>query len=154
VPTTRRLRHTTVAAAAASAAASWMVVTQLAGVHLAVRFPHSSATTVGLATTVSAAAGATLLGWGLLAALERMTSRARRVWAIVAVAVFLLSLALPIAWATTTAAAAGLAVIHLAVASVAITGLTRPASHPHLGSSPAAAPASPGRPVTAPRARR
>jgi hypothetical protein len=103
---------------------------------------------------VGAAAGATLLGWGLLAALETVTSHARRVWVAVAVAVFLVSLALPIAWATTTAAAVGLAVIHLAVASVAITGLTRTASHPRLASSAAAAPAIPGPATTAPRTHR
>ena len=151
MPTTRRLRHATVAATALSAAASWAVVTQVAGVHLGVRFPHSSATTVALGTIVAAAAGATLLGWGLLAVLETMTSHARRVWATVAVAVFLVSLALPIAFATTTAAAAGLAAIHLAVASVAITGLSLATSYPRRASSPAADPARPDRPAIVPR---
>lgn len=136
--TTRSIRHATVAAAGVSAAASWAVVTQLAGVHLGVRFPHSSATTVALGTAIGAASVATLLGWGLLAALETRASHARRIWITAAVVVFLMSLGLPIAFATTTAATAGLAAIHLVVASVAITGLARAGQSHRASSSPAA----------------
>jgi hypothetical protein len=124
-----------VVCACVSAAATWAIVTQVAGVHLGVRLPRSPATTVALGTTVAAAATATLLGWGVLAALEALTRRARKMWAILAAAVSTASLALPIAWATTTAAALGLVAVHLVVASVAITGFTR-------GTSPRAA--SPG----------
>lgn len=137
--TTRSIRHATVAAAAGvSAAASWAVVTQLAGVHLGVRFPHSSVTIVALGTTIGAASVATLLGWGLLAALEMRASHARRFWITAAVAIFLMSLGLPIAFATTTAAAAGLAAIHLVVACVAITGLARAGHSRRAVSSPPA----------------
>jgi hypothetical protein len=121
--TTRRLRHATVAATSAVATASWAVVTHLAGVHLTVRFPHSAASTVELGTIVLAAVTTTLLGWGLLAALETRIVRPQRAWTIAAAGVLLVSLALPIAFATTTAAAVGLVVIHLAVATVAVTGL-------------------------------
>ncbi len=121
--TTRRLRHATVAAASAAAAASWAVVTNAAGVHLTVRFPHSAATTVGLGTIVPAAVTTTLLGWGILAFLETRVTQPRKIWTIAAVGVLLMSLAIPIAFATTTAAAMGLVTIHLAVAAVAITGL-------------------------------
>ena len=121
--TTRRLRHATVGATSIAAAASWALVTQLAGVHLTVRFPHSAATTVGIGTIVAAAAATTLLGWGLLAALETRATQPRRIWTMAAAAVLLVSLALPIAFATTTAAAVGLVTIHLAVAAVAVTGL-------------------------------
>ena len=151
--TTRRLRHATVAATSVAAAASWAVVTQVAGVHLTVRFPHSAATTVGLGTIVPAAVTITLLGWGLLAALETRATQPRRIWTMAAVAVLLVSLALPIAFATTTAAAVGLVTIHLAVAAVAVTGLAwaaprarmtsaaadaleRLGTHPHEDASP------------------
>jgi hypothetical protein len=137
VLTTRRLRHATVTATSVTAAASWAVVTHVAGVHLTVRFPHSAATTVGLGTIVPAAVAITLLGWGLLAALETRVTQPRRIWTIAAVAVLLVSLALPIAFATTTAAAVGLVAIHLAVAAVAVTGLAFLA--PHARMTPAAA---------------
>jgi hypothetical protein len=78
---------------------------------------------VGLGTIVTAASIATLLGWGLLAALERKSTHPRRNWVTTAVVVFLASLSLPIAFATTTFALIGLVVIHVVVAVVAVTGL-------------------------------
>ena len=133
--TIRRLRHATVAATAAAAAASWALVTHVAGVHLTVRFPHSAATTVGLGTIVAAATAATLLGWGLLAALETRVTQPRKTWTMAAVAVLLASLALPNAFATTTAAAVGLVTIHLAVAAVAVIGLAWVAPHARMKSA-------------------
>ncbi|MGA2210703.1 MAG: DUF6069 family protein [Acidimicrobiales bacterium] len=121
--TARRLAHATVAATSIAAAASWVVITHVAGVHLTVRFPHSAATTVGLGTIMLAAVAATLLGWGLLAVLERRATQPQRVWTVAAVAVLLASMALPIAFATTTAATVGLVAIHLAVGAVAVGGL-------------------------------
>ena len=137
--TTRRLRHATVGATSIAAAASWALVTHLAGVHLTVRFPHSAATTVGIGTIVAAAAATTLLGWGLLAALEARARQPRKIWVAAAVAVFLVSLALPIAFATTAAAAAGLVTIHLAVAAVAVTGLAWVAPRARITSAAAGA---------------
>ncbi|MCU1489516.1 MAG: hypothetical protein JWM85_921, partial [Acidimicrobiaceae bacterium] len=98
----------------------------------------SSVATVALGTTMGAASVATLLGWGLLAALETRTSHPRRIWITAAVLAFLMSLGLPIAFATTTAAAVGLVTIHLVVASVAITGLARARQAHRASSSPAA----------------
>ena len=121
--TTRHLRHATVAATAVSAAAVWALVTQVAGVHLTIRFPHSSATTVGLGTIMAAASVAALSGWGLLTLLESKATRPRRTWLITAVLVLLASLGLPIAFATTTSAMIGLIAIHLTVVVVAVTGL-------------------------------
>lgn len=135
--TTRRLRHATVAATSVAAAASWAVVTHAAGAHLTVRFPHSAVTTVGLGTIVPAAVITTLLGWGLLAILETRVTQPRKIWTSAAVAVLLMSLALPIAFATTIAASIGLVTIHLAVAAVAVTGLAWVA--PHARMTPAAA---------------
>ncbi len=126
--TTRLSRPVTVVATAATAAASWAIVTQLAGVRLGVQFPHAAPSSVALASTVGASVLATAAGWVALALLERRVSRPRATWTAVAVAVLLASLGLPVAFATTTASAVGLSVIHLAVATVAITGLARTAA--------------------------
>jgi heme A synthase len=124
----RRNRHATVAVTAAAAAASWALVTQVAGVHLGVQFPGSSPTTVALGPAIGAAATSTLLGWATLALLEKRASRPRRTWVAVAVAALVVSLSLPVAFATTASAALGLAALHVAVAAVAITGLARTAT--------------------------
>lgn len=123
-----RNRHAAVAATAATAAASWAVVTQVAGVHLGVQLPGSSPTTVALGPAIGAAATSTLLGWATLALLEKRASRPRRTWVAVAIAALLVSLSLPVAFATTASAALGLAALHVAVAAVAITGLARTAT--------------------------
>jgi hypothetical protein len=132
VPTTRHLRHATVAATAVSTAATWAIVTHVAGVQLGVRFPHSAPTTVGLGTVLAAASIATLLGWASLAILEKRLTHSRKVWVLAAVVVFLASLSLPLAFATTTSAVIGLATIHLTVAAIAVTGLAWVAPRAHL----------------------
>jgi hypothetical protein len=66
---------------------------------------------------------ASLLGWLLLALLERRTPRARLVWTSIALAALAASLALPLAVATTTSAAAGLIVMHLAVGAAVIPAM-------------------------------
>jgi hypothetical protein len=124
----RRNRHAAVAATVATAAVSWAVVTQVAGVHLGVQFPGSRPATVALGPAIGAAATSTLLGWAALALLETTASRPRRTWIAAAVAALVVSLSLPVAFATTASAALGLAAIHVAVAAVAITGLARTAT--------------------------
>jgi hypothetical protein len=86
--------------------------------------PHNR----GLGPTIGAAATSALLGWATLALLETTTSRPRRTWVAVAVAALVVSLSLPVAFATTAFAALGLAALHVAVAAVAITGLARTAT--------------------------
>ena len=88
---------------------------------------------------MAAAAATTLLGWGLLAALEARARHPRKIWVAATVAVFLVSLALPVAFATTVAAAAGLVTIHLVVAAVALTGLAWVAPHARITSAAAGA---------------
>jgi len=123
--TIRRNRHLTVAATAAAAAVSWAVVTKGIGVHLVVRLPHAAPSVVGLGPIVGVSAGATLLGWVTLGVLQRRDARALRSWTLLAVVVFGASLALPVGFATTTAAVVGLVAIHLVVASTAIVGVRR-----------------------------
>jgi predicted permease len=72
---------------------------------------------------VGAALVAGLLGWLLLAVLDRRAARARTAWTAAALLVLAVSLALPLAAATTTSAAVGLVVLHLAVGAVVIPGL-------------------------------
>jgi hypothetical protein len=66
---------------------------------------------------------ASLLGWALLALLERRTDLARAIWTGVALVVVLLSLGAPLTGGITTAAAVTLTLMHLAVAAVLITVL-------------------------------
>lgn len=129
--TTNRVRHATVPLTAVCAVATWAVVTRVARVHLSVRFPHSSATTVGLGTIAAAASIATLLGWALIHVLESRAAHPRSVWLVTALMAFVGSLALPIAFATTTSALIGLLTIHVVVASVATIGLVVVAPRAH-----------------------
>jgi Family of unknown function (DUF6069) len=116
-------RALSVGGAIIAAAAVWVFAVPLLGLHLIVRFGNNAPQTVGLDFVVGATLIASLLGWGLLAMLERRTSRAHTIWTVVAIAVLLVSLSLPLSAGTTTSTKAALAVMHLAVAAVLITGL-------------------------------
>jgi hypothetical protein len=70
---------------------------------------------------------AALLGWLLLALLERRTSHARLLWTTIALAAVAVSLALPLAVATTTSAVAGLIVMHLTVGAAVIPAMAHTA---------------------------
>jgi hypothetical protein len=62
-----------------------------------------------------------LLGWGLLATLERITARGRTIWTVVAVALLALSLIGPFSGTdTNTGSRVALALVHLSVAAVLI----------------------------------
>ena len=61
-----------------------------------------------------------LLGWLVLALLERRTPHARLLWTTIALASLAASLALPLAAATTISAVAGLIVMHVIVGAVVI----------------------------------
>lgn len=69
------------------------------------------------------ALASTLAGWGLLAILERITSRSRTIWTAVAVAVF--ALTLPYLPGFTTTERVVITLMHLALAVVLIIGLRR-----------------------------
>jgi drug/metabolite transporter (DMT)-like permease len=68
---------------------------------------------------------AALLGWGVLALLERFTPHALKIWTIVAVVIFLASLSAPYTSDASSATQNWLALMHLAVAAVLIPGLYR-----------------------------
>lgn len=121
---TFRNRHAAVAATVAVAALSWVVVTRVAGVSLVVKFPHSGPSTVALGAVVAAAATTTMAGWVSLAAMERLLARPLTAWCWLAAAVVLASLALPVVFAATFAAAVGLIAIHVAVGVTAMAGVS------------------------------
>jgi hypothetical protein len=70
---------------------------------------------------------ASLLGWLLLALLERRTPHARALWTTIALAALAASLALPLAVATTTSAVAGLVVMHVTVGGAVIPAMAHTA---------------------------
>jgi predicted permease len=118
-----RTRALGVAGAVIAAAAVWAVAVPLLGIHLMIRFGNAAAESVGIDFVVGASLIGSLLGWGLLAILERRTSRARTIWTVVAMTVVLVSLSLPLTAGTTASTKVVLATMHLAVAAVLIPAL-------------------------------
>jgi hypothetical protein len=112
-----------VAGAVFAALVVWVIAVPILGIQLVVRFGSAAPETVGIALIAGASLLGSLCGWGLLAALERRTSRARAIWTGVAVIVLLASLSLPLTAATTSAARIALGLTHLAVAAVLIPAL-------------------------------
>ena len=79
----------------------------------------------GVGQVIGVSLAASLLGWLLLAVLDKRTPRARAVWTSAALVALVASLALPLSAATTTAATAGLIVMHFAVAAIVIPSIGR-----------------------------
>src|SRR3984957_9033887 len=129
VPQIKRGRSRALCAAggALAAALAWIVEVPLLGIHLNVRFGAGHIQTIAVGQVIGVAVAASLLGWLLLALLERRTPRARILWTTVALAALAASLALPLAFASTTSAVAGLIVMHLTVGAVVIPALARTA---------------------------
>jgi hypothetical protein len=126
-----RARALCVAAGALTAAVAWVVEVPLLGLHLNIRFgggPFAGhVETIVAGQVIGAALAASLLGWLLLAVLERRTPRALTLWTGIALAVLAVSVAPPLAAATTTSAAVGLVAMHLAVGAAVIPAMARTA---------------------------
>ena len=121
-----RQRVLTVAAAVVAAVLAWLIAVPIVGIDLVVRPGGGSAQQVGLGSVVAVSLLASLLGWGLLALLERLVSRrALTAWTVVAVVVLMLSLSGPLTAATNAAVAIALVLMHLVVGAVLIMGLRR-----------------------------
>lgn len=118
-----RTRALSVGGAVIAAVAVWVLAVPLLGLHLIVRFGNGSPQTIGIDLVVGASLIASLVGWGLLVTLERRSTRARTIWTVVAIAVLLISLSLPLSVGTTPSTKAVLAVMHVAAAAVLIPGL-------------------------------
>jgi hypothetical protein len=122
-----RARALCIAGGAAAAAIAWAIEVPLLGVRLTVRFGAMHPQIVAAGQVIGAALVAGLIGWLLLAALDRRTPRARTIWTVTALLVLALSQLLPLAAGTTAAAVTGLLVLHLTVGAVVIPGLARTA---------------------------
>jgi hypothetical protein len=118
-----RSRALCTAGGALAAALAWIVEVPLLGIHLNVRFGTGHIQVIAIGQVVGATVAASLLGWLLLAQLERRTPHARPLWTTIALAVLAASLALPLAAATTTSAAAALIVMHLSVGTAVIPAM-------------------------------
>jgi len=128
--------------AAVAALLIWLVQGPLTGADLVVRNGDATST-VGPVAVVAVALAAGLVGWGLLALLERVTTRARRLWAVVAVVVLLVSFVGPLG-ATTIQAKGALAAMHAVVGAILIAGLYRTSRrHPAQTSRRQSAPVTP-----------
>jgi hypothetical protein len=121
-----RERGLTVAAAVVAAVLAWLVAVPIVGIDLLVRPGGGAVQQVGLGSVVTVSLLASLLGWGLLALLERLVPRrALTAWTVVAVVVLMLSLTGPLTAAANAAVAIALVLMHLVVGAVLIMGLRR-----------------------------
>jgi hypothetical protein len=123
-----KARLLAVAAAVLAALAAWSVAELVFGIDLqAPAFDPSGKSSA--ITALDVAIVATLLslaGWGVLALLERLTSRPRRLWLIVAPVALALSLGTPLSGrGVTLEDRVALMLLHLVVGAVLITGLAR-----------------------------
>jgi hypothetical protein len=122
-----RARSLCAAGGALAAALAWIVEVPLLGIHLNFRFGSGHIQAIAVGQVIGVTVAAALLGWLLLAQLERRTPRARLLWTTIALAALAASLALPAAVATTTSAVAGLIVMHLTVGAALIPAMARTA---------------------------
>ena len=112
---------------ALAGAAAWIVEVPLLGIHLNFRFGTGPIQTIMVGQVIGVSLAAALIGWLLLAVLDRRTPRARPVWTAIALVALATSLALPLAAATTTSAVVALVVMHLTVGAAVIPALARTA---------------------------
>ncbi|MCL6302953.1 DUF6069 family protein [Streptomyces kronopolitis] len=129
--TARSPRSARVLAVLGTAAATlvvWAIAAVLLDVRLDVRMkPGAALQHVGPATVVLASLVAGFAAWALLALLERLTPRARRVWTVIAVAVLALSLIAPLQSGVTTGVKVTLLCMHLVAGAVLVPALARTA---------------------------
>ncbi|WP_106396844.1 DUF6069 family protein [Actinocorallia populi] len=115
-----RDRALAVAGSVVAAGAVWVVGEPLLGQELVVEQPGQEPRDLGAGAFLVFSLASALLGWALLAVLERATSHAARIWTAVAVAVLAVSF-LPLTGVEATGGTkAVLALAHLAVGAVLI----------------------------------
>ena len=129
VPAIKHSRSRVLCAAggALAAALAWIVEVPLLGIHLNFRFGDGHIQTIAIGQVIGVAVAASLSGWLLLALLERRAPHARLLWTTIALAALAASLALPLAFATTTSAVVGLIVMHVTVGAVVIPAMAHTA---------------------------
>src|SRR5258708_28705823 len=105
-----------VAGAVLAAVAVWAVAVPVLGISLLIRFGNTAPEGVGLPAVAGGSLVLSLLGLGLLVALEKLSANARTIWTSVAAVALAASLGLPLVAATTQATMGALAVMHVAPA--------------------------------------
>ncbi|MPZ59763.1 MAG: hypothetical protein GEU93_00425 [Propionibacteriales bacterium] len=104
---------------------AYLITVPLLGIELAVAMNGQSPMTIGLLPVVVSSLVAALAGWAALAGLERLTARARPIWAVIAVLALLVSLVPPVSMGESWSARVALSAMHILVAAVLIPGLPR-----------------------------
>jgi hypothetical protein len=122
-----RARALCAAGGALAAALAWIVEVPLLGIHLTVRLGPGHIQTIAVGQVIGVTVAASLLGWLLLALLERRTPHARLLWTTIVLAALAASLALPLVAATTSSAVTGLIVMHVTVGAVVIPAMAHTA---------------------------
>jgi hypothetical protein len=124
-PKQGRSRALSAAGGVLAAVAVWITEVPLLGIDLKIRFGSGHVQTIGIGQIIGVALAVSLLGWLLLAILEKRTPHAWLEWTITALVVLVASLALPLSAATTTAATVALIVMHVAVAAIVMPSMSR-----------------------------
>jgi hypothetical protein len=120
-----RRRVITVAAAVVAGLAGWIVAGPLLGVPLRVRVtPSAPAIEVAASSVAIVSLLAGLAGWGLLMLVRRFAANQRKIWAMGAVVVLLVSLAGPLGGVRPSTVVA-LICLHVLVGTVLIVGFLR-----------------------------
>lgn len=123
-----RIRILAVVGAVVADALIWLIAHSVLGIDLRTPDGPGSTTTTELAfpAVPISVAVVSLLGWGLLALLERKSSRGRAMWTGIAVAVLVLSLFAPLfAQGLTAGNRITLVLLHLTVGAILIPAYRR-----------------------------
>ncbi|XRQ11230.1 DUF6069 family protein [Actinomadura welshii] len=115
-----RIRSLGVAGAVAAALAVWVVGGPALGNDLVVKQAGREAMEVQAGAFITFSLAASLLGWALLAGLERVTPHGLRIWTVIALVVLVLSFFPLFSVEATTGTKTVLALAHVAVAAVLI----------------------------------
>ncbi|MGK5557956.1 DUF6069 family protein [Actinomadura kijaniata] len=125
VPSRLRTRALAVAGAVAASLAVWAVGEPLLGHDLVVTAPGRRPMDLGASQILVFSLLPGLLGWALLALLERVTSRAGAVWTVLALLVLALSFAPLASVEATGGSKVVLALTHVAVGAVLVPAFLR-----------------------------
>ena len=118
--TRRRNRALAVVGAVAAAVGVWVVGEPLLGNDMVIRTEGQEPQDLGASAFVIFSVFFSVLGWALLALLERVTSRARLIWTVVALVFLAVSFFAPLTVEASGGTRAVLALAHVAVAAVVI----------------------------------
>src|SRR5450755_3895324 len=90
-----RSRALSVAGGALAGAVAWMIEVPLLGVDLTIRFGSAHPQTIGIGEVIGVSLAFSLLGWLLLAVLDKRTPRASALWVSAALAALVASVVIP-----------------------------------------------------------